>query len=71
MNPNQHPRALSTREFALLAMDDVAYVKPERHDGRAGFAIHAADGTRIGWSEERDVALAAVLQHEMEPVSVH
>jgi hypothetical protein len=64
-------RGLSPRDFALLALDHIAYVKPEPLEGRAGFAIHAADGTQLGWSEERDVALAAIVQHEMEPVSVH
>lgn len=68
---SQHRHPLSKRDFALLALDDVAYVKPEPHEGRAGYAIHAADGTPIGWSEEREIAFAAVVQHEMEPVSVH
>jgi hypothetical protein len=66
-----NPRTLSSRDFALLAMDHIAYVRPENLEGRDGFGIHAADGTQIGWSEERAIAFAAVIQHDMEPVSVH
>jgi len=67
----QHARTLSDREFAVLAMDDLAFVKPQPENGTPGFAIYAADGTQIGWSERREVAFAAVVQHDMEPVSVH
>jgi hypothetical protein len=35
------------------------------------FAIHSADGTRVGVVGDRDAAFAAARQHDMEPVSVH
>jgi hypothetical protein len=40
-------------------------------EGRPGFAVHASDGTPIGWYDDRAVAFAAVRQHDLEPVSVH
>jgi hypothetical protein len=40
-------------------------------NGVAAFSIHAADGTQIGIAPNRDVAFAAVVQHELEPVSLH
>ena len=55
----------------LIADERLAYVKPWKVEGRPGFAIHAADGTPIGWFEDREVAFAAVRQHDLEPVSVH
>ena len=56
---------------AIHADDRIAYIKPFTVEGRAGFAIHAADGTPIGWCEKREVAFAAVRQQDLEPVSVH
>ena len=35
------------------------------------FAIHQADGTRVGVVGNREAAFAAARQHDMEPVSVH
>jgi hypothetical protein len=40
-------------------------------NGVTGFSIHAADGTQIGMAPSRDIAFAAVKQHELEPVSLH
>lgn len=56
---------------AILADDRLAYIKPWEMEGKPGFAVHAADGTPIGWFEKRDVAFVAVRQHDLEPVSVH
>ena len=38
---------------------------------RAGFAIHAADGTPMAIAGDLDVAVAAIVQHEMVPAQVH
>ena len=64
-------RQLSARELGLLGMTDVAYVKRIVVDGVEGFAVHAADGTRITVIPNREVAFAVVRQNDMEPVSVH
>ena len=49
----------------------VAYIKAVIVDGARAYAIHAADGTALALVKDRDVAFAAVRQHELEPVSVH
>jgi hypothetical protein len=36
-----------------------------------GYAVHAADGTQITILPDRNVALATVRQHDLEPLSVH
>ncbi|MBI3514789.1 MAG: DUF1150 family protein [Proteobacteria bacterium] len=64
-------RALSTTDFASLGMSDLAYVKPVHADGQARYAIHAADGTQMAVVDGREVALAAVRQHDLEAVDVH
>jgi hypothetical protein len=64
-------RHLSDEQFAQLGMARVAYVKPVIVNGTAGFAIHAADGTPMAMAEDREVAIAAIVQHEMLPALVH
>ncbi|MBM3567532.1 MAG: DUF1150 family protein [Alphaproteobacteria bacterium] len=58
---------------ALLALGTpfLAYIRPIAVDGRTGFAVHAANGERLGVFSDRIVAMAAARQHDLEPVSVH
>jgi hypothetical protein len=78
-DPNDNPaatmmvdvRKLSQEQFAQLGMAQVAYVKPVIVNGTTGFAIHAADGTPMALTPDRDVAIAAIVQHEMLPAMVH
>ncbi len=71
MTATENLRAISERELAIFAVENVAYVKPVEVDGHAAYAIHAADGTQLGLAAERDAAFAAVLQNDLTPVSVH
>jgi hypothetical protein len=64
-------RNLSTRDFARLGVEDVAYLRPVVLNGAAAFSIHAADGTPIGAAPSAQLAAAAIRQHEMEPALVH
>jgi hypothetical protein len=63
-------REMSPQDFALVGMEQLAYIKPTVVNGVTGFSIHAADGTQIGMAPSRDIAFAAVKQHELEPVSL-
>jgi len=64
-------RQMSSRELALFGMQDLAYVKPVLVDGVTAFAVHAADGTQITVLPDREIALATLRQHDLEPLSVH
>jgi len=64
-------RHLSEQQLAALGVSHIAYVKPVTVNGVQGFAIHAADGTPMAVAGDRDIAVAAVVQHEMLAVSVH
>jgi len=64
-------RHLSEQQLAALGVSHIAYVKPVVVNGEMSFAIHAADGTPMAVAGNREVAVAAVLQHEMLPLSVH
>jgi hypothetical protein len=71
MNVIERLKHISPREFALLGMNDMAYVKRVVVNDEAGFAIHSADGTQIALIADREVALATIRQHDLEAVSVH
>ena len=64
-------RQMTASQFAQLGTPLIAYVKPVVVDGGSAFAIHGADGTPMGLAPGLDVAVAAVLQHEMLAVRVH
>ena len=64
-------RSMTAHDLALWGMQDVAYIKRVVVNDEVGWAIHSADGANIGLAQERDLAFAAVRQHDLEPVSVH
>jgi hypothetical protein len=64
-------RHISTEQLAQLGLQQIAYVKPVVVNGTAAFAIHAADGTPMAIAGDREVAVAAIEQHEMVATQVH
>ncbi len=67
----QKTKPLTFRDFAMLGMEDIAYVRRVEQPDGPGYMVHAADGTMLAVMADRDVAFAAVRQHGLEPVSVH
>jgi hypothetical protein len=59
------------QQLAELGLGGVAYVRAVVVDGQSAFAIFGADGQQIGLAPDRALADAAIVQHEMVPVSVH
>ena len=80
-NPNNGPletsavalslRQLSVADWARFGAQEIAYIRPVMVNGVQGMAIHAADGTPIGAAPNAEMAIAAILQHEMAPALVH
>jgi hypothetical protein len=64
-------RHMTADQLGALGVSHIAYVKPVIVNGTAGFAIHAADGTPMALAGDRATAMAAIVQHEMLPLSVH
>lgn len=62
---------ISQQDLAAWGVNDVAYVKTIVDDGETRYSVHAADGTQMAVMSDRDVAFAAIRQHDLEPVSVH
>jgi len=71
MNAIEKLKHITPKEFALLGMNDVAYVKRVIVNDEVGYAIHSADGTQVAVLADLAVAYAAIRQHELEPVSLH
>lgn len=70
--PDGHHIMLTAQDFAALGAQNLAFVRKVLDEGgQAQWAIFAADGTPIGMAPSRDVAFAAVRQHDLEPLSVH
>ncbi len=64
-------RHLTQVQLQQLGVSQLAYVKPVMLNGAAAFAIHAADGSPMAVTDDHDLAVAAILQHEMVPALVH
>ncbi len=64
-------RNLTPEQLGELGMPDVAYIKPVFLNGAAAFAIHAADGSPMAMATDCELAIAAIVQHEMLPAMVH
>lgn len=64
-------RKLTEKELAQLGVAKLAYVKPILLSGEIAFAIHAADGEPMAVAADRDLAIAAIEQHDMVPALVH
>jgi len=64
-------RHLSATQLQQLGVARLAYVKPVILNGTEAFAIHGADGTPMAVAGDREMAVAAILQHDMVPALVH
>ncbi len=62
---------LSPEDFANLGAPVLAYVRPIETPDGAAFGIFSASGQQLGIAPEREIAFAAALQHELQPVSIH
>lgn len=64
-------RDLSGADWQRFGVQQIAYIRPVVVNGVRAMAIHAADGTPIGAAPNAELAIAAILQHEMAPALVH
>ena len=64
-------KQISSKDFLNLGVEDVAYVKAVRIEGKRVYAIHGADGTPLSVERTRDLAVMAVKNNEMHAVTVH
>jgi hypothetical protein len=62
---------LSSEAFAALGAQNIAYVKPVSEQDHLKFEVHGADGTPFAVFETIEMAVAAIKQNGLEPLSVH
>jgi hypothetical protein len=62
---------LSQSDLLSFGLNDVAYLKPTMVNGQPVFAIHAADGSQLALVASQEIGVAAMLEHELEPVPLH
>ena len=58
-------------DLADWGLDEIAYIKKDVVDDSPVWSIYAAEGTRMGYAANRDVALAIASQNDLIPMSVH
>lgn len=71
MGSTENHNRLADKQFAILGLPELAYIKPVVVDGEGRFEVHSADGAILAILEDRDTAFATVIQHDMVPMSVH
>ena len=64
-------KRLSAEDWTDFGVNDLAYMKQVTQEGEPRYVIHAANGTRLAVMDTREVAEAAIVQNELEPLSVH
>ena len=71
MNNSEDIRRISQGDLMALGVSDLAYVKPVEIEGQSLFAVFTADGTQVAVLPSRDAAVATILRHDLEVVSIH
>jgi hypothetical protein len=59
---------LTQHDWLTFGLNAIAYLRPAVVNGQSIYAIHAADGSQLALVANRNVGLAAMYEHELEPV---
>ena len=70
-DPVETSSPMSVHDFTEWGVQHVAYIQPVVLEDQTVYAIFAANGQQLGMADNLDVARAAVVQNELEPISVH
>ena len=62
---------LAVPDLSHVGLGEIAYVRPIVTEGHDAYGIFAADGQPLGYMHDRDSAMAATLQNDLTPLSVH
>ncbi|MCA8909506.1 MAG: hypothetical protein KDA49_07915 [Rhodospirillaceae bacterium] len=69
--PTDLARTLTDQSFAAFGMGEIAYVRPVTVNGQPAYAIIGADGSIITAFPTLEAARGAIIQNDMEPLSLH
>ncbi len=62
---------MSEIELFNLGIEQVAYIKPVLVNGAKGFAVHNAQGEAMTVAANKDLALNAIRNQDLYPISLH
>jgi hypothetical protein len=65
------PFLMTQNDLRELGLEEVAYVKKYKVNGKPTWVLHAADGTALAVQGDADAAVASAAHHELNLVSVH
>ena len=71
MNNAEDVRRMSPGDLMVLGVSNLAYVKPVEVEGQSLFAVFTADGKQVAMLPSREAAVATILRHDLEAVSIH
>ena len=71
MRTEEKQFAVTQQDLMALGLNEVAYIRPVVENGQKLFAVHGADGTRLGLMPTRETAVGAMLQNDLELVPLH
>lgn len=62
--------ALSVRDFQNFGLHQIAYVRAVTEKGKTQYGIYAADGEVISVVPTKDKAVGAIIQNDLEPITL-
>ena len=65
------PHQITEAQLAELGLEEIAYVRPIMTPNGPAFGVFAANGVPMAVAADNSVARAAIVHHELAPVSVH
>jgi len=71
MEKQTQPNTTCDFDLQNWGLEQVAYLREAVVDGMSGYAICSATGVVIGFSVNRDKALGAIVQNDLEPIALH
>ena len=69
--PTHIARTVTEQNFATFGLGEIAFVRQVEINGHPAFAIIGADGAAITAYPSADAARGAIIQEDMEPLSLH
>jgi|32_taG_2_1085360.scaffolds.fasta_scaffold03475_6 hypothetical protein len=71
LDPQAFLKTISAQDFLHFGVQDIAYIKSVEQDGRTRYNVCRADGRVMVTMDAHNVALAAILNNDLEPVTLH
>lgn len=71
LDPQAFLKTISAQDFLHFGVPDMAYIKPVEQDGRKRYCVCRADGRAMVTMDTYNVALATILNNDLEPATLH